>query len=164
MHSIIEATSINLSKSKVLLNQLTDSQLTDASISPYYSCVGSHIRHILDFYDCILNGLDADKIDLTARARDVRVEQDCEYASLNVDRVLNAVEKLENAEKQVTVIDDLGAGKVALPYTVAALLSQANSHTIHHYAIISYILDRLDVEVTDTSFGYNPTTPVKEKA
>jgi len=164
MHNIIEATSINLSKSKVLLTQLTDSQLTDTSISPYYSCVGSHIRHILDFYDCILNGLHTGEIDLTARQRDERVEQNCEYASLNVDRVLGELQKLDNAGKQVTVIDDLGAGKVALPYTVAAVLAQANSHTIHHYAIVSYILDQLNVEVTDASFGYNPTTPAKERA
>lgn len=162
MHSIIEATAKNLSKSKVLLEQLTNSQLTDASISPYYSCVGSHIRHILDFYNCILKGENSGEIDLTARERDVKMEQDCEYASINVDRVLTAVGRLKNAEKKVIVIDDLGAGKVALPYTLAAVLAQANSHTIHHYAIISYILDRLHVKVTDASFGYNPTTPVKE--
>jgi len=46
-----------------------------------------------------------------------------------------------------------------LKYTFIALLAQANSHTIHHYAIINYILDRLHIEMKDDSFGYNPTTP-----
>ena len=46
-----------------------------------------------------------------------------------------------------------------LKYNFIALLAQANSHTIHHYAIINYILDRLHIEMKDDSFGYNPTTP-----
>ena len=63
--------------------------------------------------------------------------------------------------KEILVIDDLGLGTLGLPYTYAALLSQANSHTIHHYAIISYIVDRLGVTINDSNFGYNPTTPKK---
>ena len=46
-------------------------------------------------------------------------------------------------------------------YTFSALLAQANSHTIHHYAIINYILNSLNIEMTDEDFGYNPTTPKK---
>lgn len=57
------------------------------------------------------------------------------------------------------VIDDLGMGKIEISYTFGALLAQAKSHTIHHYAIINYILDRLGVTVSDSEFGYNPTTP-----
>ena len=44
-------------------------------------------------------------------------------------------------------------------YTYEALLSQATSHTIHHYAIIGYILEFLNIKVEDCDFGYNPSTP-----
>jgi hypothetical protein len=57
------------------------------------------------------------------------------------------------------VTDDLGLGKVEMAYSSGALFSQANSHTIHHYAIINYILEGLNISIKDSDFGYNPTTP-----
>ena len=57
------------------------------------------------------------------------------------------------------VSDDLGLGKIEMTYTLAAAFSQANSHTIHHYAIINYILDGLHINIGDPELGYNPTTP-----
>ena len=46
-------------------------------------------------------------------------------------------------------------------YKMSEILVQANSHTIHHYAIINYILYGLGIFVEDSDFGYNATTPKK---
>ena len=46
-----------------------------------------------------------------------------------------------------------------MKYTLGAVFAQANSHTIHHYAIINYILEGLNISLDDIDFGYNPTTP-----
>ena len=51
MNLIIASTLKTLQKTNSLLFNLTDEQLSDASVSPYYSSIGSHLRHILDFYD-----------------------------------------------------------------------------------------------------------------
>ena len=64
----------------------------------------------------------------------------------------------------VLVTDDLGLGKTQIPYTYGSLLAQANSHTIHHYAIINYIFDSLGIVINDSEFGYNPTTPKQVSA
>lgn len=160
MHIIIESTLKTLEKSKSLLDNLTDSLLCDASISPYYSSIGSHIRHILDFYECIFNINTNNQIDLTARNRNKHVESECESAK---DYLNFIIENLKTFDKSmnatVVVLDDLGLGKLEMPYTYSALFSQANSHTIHHYAIINYILNGLNVTLKDSNFGYNPTTP-----
>ncbi|MGB5419462.1 hypothetical protein [Algibacter sp.] len=160
MNIIIQSSLKTLQKSQVLLNQLSNIQLCDASVPPYHSSIGTHLRHILDFYDCIFN-LDADnRIDLTARSRNKAIESDCGCAQdyLNV-----IIEKLNSASfsmnDSVLVIDDLGLGKIQIPYTYGALFAQANSHTIHHYAIINYIFDSLGIVINDDEFGYNPTTP-----
>lgn len=161
MNLIIKSTLKTLQKSQILLDNLSNTQLSDASVSPYYSSIGSHIRHILDFYDCILNK-DAHNniVDLTARSRNKAVECDCQCAKDYLDLI---IEKL-NAEnfaidETVFVVDDLGLGKTQIPYTNGSLLAQANSHTIHHYAIINYIFDNLGIVIEDSEFGYNPTTP-----
>jgi hypothetical protein len=62
-------------------------------------------------------------------------------------------------DRMVYVIDDLGLGKTKIKYSFSGLLAQANSHTIHHYAIINYILEGLNIKISDETFGYNPTTP-----
>ena len=160
MNVIIQSTLKTLQKSQVLLDNLSNAQLCDASVSPYYSSIGTHIRHILDFYDCIFNVNTEDKVDLTARSRNKDVESDCgcaqDYLNLIIGRLSTTTIDINEA---VIVVDDLGLGKTEIPYTYGSLLAQANSHTIHHYAIINYIFDRLGIVVNDAEIGYNPTTP-----
>jgi len=157
---IIQSNLKTLQKTRLLLSNLTNEELCNNSVSPYYSSLGCHIRHILDFYECVLN-IDSDNhVDLTARKRNKKVECECNTAGEYLDVI---VKKLENinlqAEEKITVIDDLGLGKTEIQYTLGALFAQANSHAIHHYAIINYILDSLGIVLQDDEFGYNPTTP-----
>lgn len=164
MNIIIQSSINTLNKSKALLLSLEDNDLCNSTISPYYSCIGSHIRHILDFYDCILDGIESLNIDLTNRKRDEEMHRNCNYALRNVERVISELQQLDEAKliKYFDVVDDLGLGKVTIQYTIGGILAQANSHAIHHYAIINYILDRLDIVIKDEEFGYNPTTPKPE--
>ena len=161
MNIVIQSSIKTLSKSKSLLSILSNQDLCNISVPPYYSCIGSHIRHILDIYDCVFDGIDIRLVDLTERTRDLKMHEDCAYALENVLRVIKEVENLEgtNLELKINVVDDLGLGKVEIEYTIAAILAQANSHAIHHYAIINYILNHLDIEIEDETFGFNPTTP-----
>jgi len=164
MNIVIQSSINTLEKSQSLLEILTNEQLSNHSVSPYYSCIGSHLRHILDFYDCILDGVSKKSIDLIKRNRDKSMHSDCSYAFSNVERVINMLRQLEDIDfsEIYLVSDDLGLGKISIDYTLGAVLAQANSHAIHHYAIISYILDRLKIPIRDETFGYNPTTPKSE--
>jgi hypothetical protein len=159
MHILIESTLRTLEKTKVLLHQIDNNSLTNKSIAPYYSSIGSHVRHILDFYNCILTNDDV--FDLTLRQRDIEIESDCQSALNYLNELVNKLNSLDysSLEKIIEIEDDLGLGKVSFSSTYAALLAQANSHTIHHYAIINYILEGLHLTLADDSFGYNPTTP-----
>src|SRR5690606_17818220 len=78
MNIIIKSTLKTLQKSHYILTNLSNEQLSDTSVSPYYSSIGSHIRHILDFYNCILNRDLKNRIDLTARCRNEEVENCCD--------------------------------------------------------------------------------------
>lgn len=149
-----------LTKINVVLNSLDDQYYSDKSVAPFYSSVGGHVRHILDFYDAIIDGNSTGKINLVNRKRDQMVENFTNIATQNVNRVLNGLKELpENYDRVLVVIDNLGDGDIQVPYTLGGVLSHANSHAIHHYAIISYILDQLNIVVEDATFGYNPSTP-----
>ncbi|MGE5945029.1 MAG: hypothetical protein ACM31G_11895 [Flavobacteriales bacterium] len=162
MNIIIQSALKTLQKSQYILANLSNDQLSNTSVSPYYSSIGSHIRHILDFYDCILNKDLENRIDLTARSRNKAVENCCNLATEYLNSITEKLKDSDyNINDMVMVTDDLGLGKIEMSYTLAAALSQANSHTIHHYAIINYILNGLNICLEDSDFGYNPTTPKK---
>jgi len=158
---VIDSLLATLYKSKNLLIELNTASYCCKEIAPYYSSVGSHIRHVLDFYNCIFRGLERKHIDLTSRERDQKIENDCNCAIEEIEAVGSKLKALRAVDLNLLVMveDDLGNGNVMLQYTLGAVLAQANGHTIHHYAIIAYILDRLDVDIEDENFGYNPTTP-----
>lgn len=164
MNIVIQSSIHTLKKSNTLINSLTDDVLSNRSVSPYYSGIGSHIRHVLDFYDCIIDGLPNCEVDLTNRKRDLKMHECCDYVIKNINRVISNLETVSEIDIDTTlnVSDDLGLGKTSITYTLGALLAQANSHAIHHYAIINYILDRLNIAIQDESFGFNPTTPKPE--
>jgi len=164
MNIIIQSSINTLNKSKLLLESISNDDLGDDSVSPYYSCIGSHIRHILDFYDCIFDCIASEKVNLINRNRDERIHSDCDYALLNVKRIIKKLENTQdtNMDNIYLVTDNLGLGEVKVKYTLGAILAQANSHAIHHYAIINYILDRLGITIEDDTFGFNPTTPKPE--
>ena len=161
---LIHSCLTTLQSTETLLNNLPNHLYSDTSVAPYYSSIGSHVRHILDFYNCIVKEKEG-RVDLTNRERNSEVETNCETALEYLDYLQKALQRMDIQEdRQVLVSDDLGCGSIELKYTIGALMAQANSHTIHHYAIINYILERLGISLENTRFGFNPTTPVSEKA
>ncbi|GAA4278569.1 DinB family protein [Aquimarina mytili] len=162
---IISSINHNLNNAVALLKSIDSKTYCDASLGPYYSSIGSHIRHTLDFFDCIINGLDSNDIDLTARKRDEILSTDKAAA---IQHIYNLQETLlsyvdVNTDYLIHVTDNMGQGKVTVNYTLESILAHANSHTVHHYATIGYILNHLGKEVKIPGFGYNPTTPINKR-
>ena len=153
----------NLQKGVHLLNTISEEQYKNTSVEPYNSSIGTHIRHIMDMFDCLFDGIDSGEIDLTARKRNRDTEQDI---LLGKEYIFKIISKLNNLYKNelnrlVYVTDDLGSGKIRAEYTLTSILIQAHSHAIHHYASIGYIIHQLGIELPDDNFGFNPTTPKK---
>lgn len=156
----------NLDAGIKLLNTLDNKQYRDNSVKPYHSSIGGHVRHILDIYNCIFEGLDSGEIDLSARPRNREIE--C-FVSHGLRYFQDIKDKLSacndlNMDRLVVVCDDLGRGPYVQTYTLGAVFIQAHSHATHHFASIGYILAKLGLDVPKQGFGYNPTTPCQNLA
>lgn len=162
---IISSINKNLNSVIALMNALDQESYCNDSIGPYYSSIGSHIRHTLDFFDCIVKGLDSNSIDLTARKRDEILSTNKEAAKQHIyslqETLLSFVDV--NTDYLLDVTDNMGQGKIAVKYTLESILCHANSHAVHHFASIGYILTQLGIEIKIPGFGYNPTTPVSKR-
>ncbi len=161
---MILAITHNLERGVKLLNAIDDNQYCNNSVAPYYSSIGSHMRHILDIFDCIFDGLDTKQIDLAARKRNELAENKVTEGLAYFNEIIIKLEHLKNVnfDVMVEVKDDLGLGVVTANYTLASALIQAHSHAIHHFASIGYIISQLGINLPDADFGYNPTTPRNE--
>ncbi len=158
---MITAIEKNLHRGIKLLNSISDEQYSNTSIPPYFSSIGSHMRHILDIFDCVFDGLPTAKVDLSARKRNEFIELKTEEGINYFNQIISQLHMLKSAdlEKVIAVSDDLGMGKIEQNYTLGGLLIQAHSHAIHHFASLGYIIAQLGIEIPDEDFGFNPTTP-----
>ncbi len=163
--SLVQTINKNLSNAISLIDAIDTTTYTDCCVGPYYSSIGSHLRHALDFFDCIISGIQDNDIDLTSRKRDEAIATNPEAAK---NQIYHIQEQLNtfigvNTDYLLHVTDNLGDGKVTIMYTLESILAQANTHATHHYAIISYMLQSLDVKVVIDGFGYNPSTPLVKR-
>ncbi len=160
---MIAAIEKNLQRGIKLLENITDEQYSNASIPPYYSSIGANMRHVLDVFTCVFNGLEKKCIDFSDRERNQLVEQKTVFGIAYFKDVIEQLHcfKIEDFNTIISVSDNLGTGSITMNYTLGSALIQAHSHAVHHFASIGFIIHQLGIELPDADFGYNPTTPKK---
>ena len=161
---MIEAIEDNLKKGLQLLNSISEDDYKNTSVKPYNASIGTHIRHVMDMFDCVFQGLETGEIDLTARKRNKEVETTISAGKNYIKSTIVALLDLDSTifGKAIYVSDAIGKEVIRAEYTVSAILIQAHSHAVHHYASIGYIIHQLGIELPDDMFGVNPASPKKE--
>lgn len=121
--------------------------------------IGAHMRHCLDFFDRLIDGVEEGAIDYDRRERDERVEVDRDYAVARMERVLKRIAALEKVDgtQRVSVRADADPDEAPLESTVARELKFVMSHTIHHYAIMAMYMRQAGCAVAP-EFGVAPST------
>ena len=66
---MIKAIVQNLERGIQLLDSISDQQYSDKTVPPYHSSIGSNMRHVLDAFTSIFNGIDTRDIDFSDRKR-----------------------------------------------------------------------------------------------
>lgn len=163
---MIEAIEQNLERGIQLLKNISDNEYSNKSIAPYHSSIGCHIRHVLDVFSCLLNGLASKEVDFSIRERNECAEKETSVGIAYFESIIKQIKqiKTEDFNTSIKVTDNLGLGNETANYTIAGALMQAQSHTLHHYASIGYLIYQLGIQLPDASFGFNPTTPKKVSA
>jgi hypothetical protein len=134
-----------------------DQNITGASI-------GEHVRHIIDFYSCLVNGVEKGVVDYDQRDRDLSLETDLALAIETISNVNKSLSELgTSVNVNVAVsgsidIDD----ETPLTYSnIARELQSLHSHTTHHMAIIAILLRTQGFQI-DSQFGKAPSTIIYE--
>ena len=125
--------------------------------------IGGHVRHCLDHVSALLAGTRTGLCAYDRRARGTAVET-CRLAAIHYIRDLEAdllrldCHLLEVPVDVETQVDTSGAFLVTTS-TVGRELMFVISHTIHHNALITRLLDERAINM-GPRFGLAPATPV----
>ena len=130
-----EECSRTLSELSVLIGKLDNEQY--ASPLPILSgnSIGKHIRHIVEFYQCLLSGLALGEINYDARQRDGNLEMDPEYTTNFISSLVMSIRKNANDQVLVLVVA-LGGSDHKVNTTYYRELAYNIEHAVHHLAII----------------------------
>ena len=160
---LIEANVAWLCQGKELLEQIDDATYTASSRSFSPHRVGGHLRHILEFYECFLDGMESSHIDYDSRKRDMSMEIHRCAALAKIDSIIHAL-RTERALLSDGIVwvrmEDAQAVDVTESFMISSTgreLQTLSSHTIHHFALIAMTLRAMGYEV-DHDFGVAPST------
>jgi uncharacterized damage-inducible protein DinB len=139
-----------------------DADAFTATLPGVASSAGAHLRHCLDAFDCLLDGLDAGRVDYDRRRRDPRTETETIAA---LERLEALRERLRDeiaiaADGPLAVRadePDLAPHDGWVRSTLARELRALASHTTHHYALVAIVL-RLRGAAVPKHFGVAPST------
>lgn len=145
----------------------------DFALANNGASIGTHLRHVLDRFQCFFNGLATGHIDYDARKRDHAIATSPEAAAFALASISRRVETIasntgnNNAENISAVLSvqesvhHLGPA-VTVGSTVERELMGLIVHATHHLAIIAMLARQMGY-VVDKDFGKAPSTILYER-
>lgn len=155
MRDLIAALARELASAKALILGLDADAYTRSENEA--GGIGSHIRHDLNFVECVLNGVESGVVDYAKRERDRRIETDASFAAARIEAVIERLESFEvDPRTALFVVSEIDASLLHRS-SVSREIEFVLSHTIHHHALIKQILKDAG-RMLDSSFGVAPST------
>ncbi|MBS7332730.1 MAG: hypothetical protein KIG88_03950 [Weeksellaceae bacterium] len=127
----------SLSQLENILIQINDTEYTQAIEILNGQTIGKHVRHIVEFFQCLL--IADDVVCFDNRKREVLIENSTIYT---LDRIKSIKQKIEFLDfNQPIILRQLIADDVIeVQSTIGRELIYCIDHSIHHFAIIKMVL------------------------
>lgn len=107
-------------------------------VSSLDATIGQHVRHILEFYLCLFEGLNKGKINYDHRRRDKRIETEKDFA---MKIIQNIKQQIDGQKRNSNLLLELSYGEITdqnigINTNYKRELAYNVEHTIHHLAIV----------------------------
>ncbi len=120
-----------------LLKQLQPNQFNQKLGVLNGSSIGQHTRHVVEFYQCLLNGVRNGVVDYDARERDFMLENDLYFTINSLQNIEDAIQNFNNPNEPLLLavsycVDSQDFIETNFMREMVYLIE----HSIHHYALI----------------------------
>ena len=142
-----------LMRLKAVLSKIDQRLYTHVNVKGRAS-VGQHVRHTLEFYQCLFEAKTA--VNYDARKRDILIESSADHACLTVDEIIRQVKGVEEDFTLQTLAElpSVSVKTLSVSSSLSRELLYVLEHAIHHMALIRILIkdEQVDFELED-SFG-----------
>lgn len=139
-----------------LVSKLTQEQYEYVSNCLEGGSLGQHLRHVLEFYTCLLKGREEGKINYDMRQRDVRISNNHSFALKRMDEMIQLLSE-DVSDCPLLLEGQFELEETALVVTPTSLqreLIYCLEHSIHHQALMRVVLTEMGlVHLADKHFG-----------
>lgn len=149
-------------QAKSFLIECTSEHYEMVAAPHFSSSAGAHMRHILDHYLALKEGLCVGVVNYNKRNRHASFES-CPKAALNVwqdiEEWLSTID-LQQADKPLVVICETSVYQTQNTQTDSTLARElvfVSSHAIHHFSLLTVMSSILGIQ-TESQFGIAPST------
>jgi uncharacterized damage-inducible protein DinB len=139
------------------LGQLTHSQYTTSCITLSGSSIGQHVRHVVELFQCLLNGYESGVVDYDSRPRNQAIATRKETA---LDCLADIRTNVSHSDKSMRLHTSFGreAKPCVISTTYFRELLYNIEHAIHHMALIRIgITEATEIQLPQ-EFGVAPST------
>ena len=150
----------NLRALKGVILPLSDEQFAQPLDVLSDASVGQHVRHVLEFYLCLLNQAEEGAVNYDTRQRDPLLQTQVDAALNLMDHLIHRIDGLRTTQP-LTLAGDHGTDDpqpFEVPTNIQRELAFNLEHAIHHQALIKIGLRQLGQSTAATTFGVAPST------
>ena len=151
----------NLQEIKTLIASVKEEQYQYKSQLLSDATIGQHVRHILEFYLCLINGECRGLVNYDKRERDLNLERNPGLAISCIDKICNDIQRL-NTEQEIQLAGNFsseGRTLKTIRTSIDRELAYCLEHSIHHQALIKIgLIEQKMDHLINEGFGVAPAT------
>ena len=148
---MLKATHTVFDQLLLALEYLTDEDYFKKSSALSNSTIGQHVRHVVEFYQCLNDGYTSGQLNYDRRQRNLFIEENREFAIVCIHKIKKDIEEL-NLNRILILESDYSYGEIKdchfVETSVARELVYNIEHAVHHMAIIKIAVHELASYIT----------------
>jgi len=141
-----------LQKLAEAIETLNEAQYQKPCLTLSGSTIGQHVRHIIEFFQCLQNGYEAGTVNYDLRQRNHFIETSKQLAIDSLSKICQQVNKIDKPIL-LTVAYDETTDEVIISSTYLREVAYNIEHAIHHMAVIKIGINELSNIELPKDFG-----------
>lgn len=136
---LLKANRENLSMLNEMVNHFSEEEYTRQLAIISNATIGQHIRHILEFYECLIIGTKCGAVSYDKRKRKLQLEVDTEFTQNTISKILlelNSIDFNRPLLLKASFSTKNEGDLEVFSSSVARELAYCLEHTVHHLAIL----------------------------
>jgi len=155
---LIEISKKQLLELKAILSQIHELDYAKKIVVLSNATIGAHVRHILEFYECLFISNTNNMVCYDDRKRNYLLENNVRFTCDYIDEIIDQIEKVE-INKRLLLKSKFEDSEVIMETSLYREITYNIEHTVHHLAIIRIgISTELNYINLPSNFGYAEST------